>query len=254
MSKLRLTAFLFLLLPATASATPKAAYTWIHLGKGLSYTMYSFAVGEKDRTTIHAFQIDPKEHRIDVLIAENEEAGSSIKRMARKAGALIAINGGFFTPKHTSIGLIIKEGKQVSKLHRTSWWSILQITGGEPAIVSPRAFKPSPKITTALQVGPRLAVDGNIPKLKKGIAARSAVGITKGDKLIIAMTTGHGITLAQLAKRMSASRFEGGLECPDAMALDGGSSSQLFAKIGSFSLDLPGIARVTNGLAVLPKP
>jgi flagellar hook protein FlgE len=37
------------------------------------------------------------------------------------------------------------------------------------------------------------------------------------------------------------------------MALDGGSSSQLYAKAGKFELDLQGIARVTNGIVVTGK-
>ncbi len=242
-----------LLVPSVALASPKAAYVWVQLQDGLSYATYSFSNGERNRTTIHAFQIDPKKLTIDVAVAADEQSGMTAREMARMTGALVAINGGFFTPQHTSIGLIIKEGKTINPLHKTSWWSIFALTGTKPRIISPRDFKKSDETTTALQVGPRLAIDGKMPKLKEGLAARSAVGIDRNGTVVIAMSTGNGISLKEMARRMSASRFQGGLECPNAMALDGGSSSQLYAKSGSFDLSLPNMARVTNGLIVLPR-
>ena len=186
-------------------------------------------------------------------MARDEKAGTTARKLAQQDGALIVINGGFFTPQHTSIGLVMKDGKRIRRLHNTSWWSVFAIRVDTPHIFSPRAFKRQHGIRMAMQVGPRLVIDGKIPKLKKGVATRSAVGITKDDQVVLAITAGPGISLDELARRMSANRFEGGLECPNAMALDGGSSSQLFAEVGSFRLDLPGLAKITNGLAVLRK-
>lgn len=236
-----------------AHGTPKSAYIWIRLDDGLHYTTYSFASGDKGRTAVHAFLIDPRKYRMGVAVAKDEEEGSTARTLAEGEGALTAINGGFFTRSHRSIGLIVNDGKVIRTVHRTSWWSIFAIKDDGPFIIPPSMFRGAKRLKMALQAGPRLAVDGKIPRLKRGASTRSAIGITKDGNVVIAITSGKGITLDELAHRMSKSRWEGGLECPDAMALDGGASSQLYARVGNFELELKGLAKITNALVVLPK-
>ncbi len=223
------------------------------MAKGFEYATYSFAISEKERAVIHAFRIDPNLYRFDVVMASDEKKGETVEVLAKREKALLVINGGFFTPEHISIGLIVKNGKKLKPLHKTSWWSIFAIRDGMPSITSPREFKAEPEVSMAIQVGPRLAIDGKIPKLKSGISTRSAIGITKNGKVVVAITSGHGISMKELAMRMKNSRWQGGLECPNAMALDGGSSSQLYAKIGKFKLSIEGLAKITNGVAVFKK-
>jgi len=246
-------AALLLLIPVRCTATPKSRYIWKRMAVGLQYANYTFASKENERTEIQAFRIDPAKYAISVATAPDEKQGTTAKDMAKRAGALIAINGGFFTPEHTSIGLIMKDGKRLNPLHKTSWWSIFYIKGGKPAIARPADFKESEDISMALQVGPRLTVDGAIPKLKEGISTRSAVGIDRQGHVVLLITSGNGISMKELARRMGGTMFKGGFDCPNSMALDGGSSSQLYAKIGEFTLDRPGIAKVTNGIVVLKK-
>lgn len=246
----RFICLLVAILSLSAQASPKAAYSWRQLTEGISYTSYAFTVAENERTTIHAFAIDPAKYQLAVALAPNEKYGNTAVEFAKRERALIAINGGFFTPEHLSIGLIAQNGKQLRPIHNTSWWSIFHITDGIPAITAPKEFTLKPTTSMALQVGPRLVIDGTIPKLKESLSARSALGITRDNKIIIAITQGAGISMNELARRMSASPFEGGLFCPNAMALDGGSSSQLYAKIGKFELSLEGLALVTNALVV----
>ncbi len=241
---------LILALCTQAWSSPKAAYGWNRLADGLLYANYSFPIGENERGTIHAFLIDPKKYNLGVAIASNENSGATVEALAGREKAFIAINGGFFTPEHKSIGLIVNNGKAIRPLHNTSWWSVFYIKDGVPAISTPREFVLAPSVSIALQVGPRLAIDGVIPKLKESVSARSAIGVTGDGKVVIAITQGLGISMNELARRMSVSRFEGGLECPNAMALDGGSSSQLYAKIGKFELSLDGLANITNAVVV----
>jgi uncharacterized protein YigE (DUF2233 family) len=245
---------LLAMLSAPATASPKAVYSWTQLTDGIEYATWSFAISEGERTAIHAFLIDPQKLRIDVVKAQNELEGSTAMDLALREKALLVINGGFFTPEHKSIGLIIKNGRELNPIHKTSWWSIFAVGPTGPAIYNMKEFGGIQKdMKMALQVGPRLVVAGDIPKFKESVAARSAIGITNQGKVVIAITQGPGISMAELAHRMSASRFEGGLECPNAMALDGGSSSQIYAKTKKFELSMPGLAMITNGLAVFPK-
>lgn len=239
--------------PALAFGSPKAAYVWTELADGLAYTTYSFTISEKERASIHAFRVDPGKFRLGVVTAPDEKPGSTAQALAEKNKAIIVVNGGFFTPEHTSIGLIVDKGRQTNPIHNTSWWSVFAIIGGRPVILRPNQFELSGDVEMALQAGPRLVVDGKIPRLKEGVAARSAVGIGGDGMVTIAITSGQGISMNELARRMGNSAFQGGLGCVDAMALDGGSSSQIYAKTGKFEFSQPGLVRITNGLAVFSK-
>lgn len=235
------------------TSTPKGSYTWNVLEEGFEYATYSFSISEKERSTIHAFRIDPKKYKLRVALAKNEVQGATAEELARRDKALLVINGGFFTPEHRSIGLIVNDGKQLTPLHKTSWWSVFRMKGERATIVQPSNYNGSAGVEMALQCGPRLTIDGRIPKLKESVSKRSAIGITRDGKIVIAITEGYGISMKELAMRMKGSPFQGGLGCPNSMALDGGSSSQLYAKIGKFERSIGGLTKVTNGIAVLRK-
>lgn len=248
------TLLVLLLLVGSAQASPKPAYTWNMMDEGILYTKYSFSTGEEQRTTIYAFEVDPAKAKLDVVVADKTRPeGATVQELAKKNKAAIVVNGGFFTPEHRSIGLLIRSGKTISPIHKTSWWSIFGVKNDVPFIVTPREYAPSQDISVAVQAGPRLVIDGKVPKLKEDIARRTAVGITKDNKVVIVVTGGAPISMKELAKRMKGSRYDGGLECPNAMALDGGGSTQAYAKIKKFELSIDGLSYITNGLAVFPK-
>ena len=116
----------------------------------------------------------PKKYKLRVAVASDEVKGATAEEFAKRDKALLVINGGFFTPEHRSIGLIVGDGKQLSPLHRTSWWSVFQIRGDKPTIVQPSNYRGRAGVGMALQCGPRLTIDGRIPKLKESVSKRSA--------------------------------------------------------------------------------
>jgi len=245
---------IFFLFPFCAFASPKPAYNWNLLADGIVYVKYSFEAGPQERTTIHAFEIDPAKVRLDIVIAgKSKPDGTTVDDLARRNKAALVINGGFFSEERKSIGLLVQSGKTINPIHKTSWWSIFGLKNGTPFIATPKEFVPSADISMAVQAGPRLVVEGAVPKLKDDFAPRSAIGITKDNNVILVVTEGIPISLKELAKRMKNSRFEGGLECPNAMALDGGGSTQLFAKIKKFELSIEGLSYITNGIAAFLK-
>lgn len=247
---------MFILSSPPVEAGLRVQYDWKQIAEGAAYTTFPLGTEEEDgsvATTIHAFRIDPIKYRVDVALAKDEREGATAKHLAKRAKAVLAINGSFFTPQHATIGLIIKDGKEISPIHNTSWWSIFAMSGDSPSIYTPSEFLRARSVRIALQAGPRLVVNGKILKLKESVASRSAVGILPDGKIVIAITQGPGISMTELARRMSLPSSRGGFGCPSAMALDGGSSSQIYAKFKDFELSLPNIAQVTNGLVVLEK-
>jgi len=59
--------------------------------------------------------------------------------------------------------------------------------------------------------------------------------------------------MQDMAQIMKKSRFINGLGCPNAMGLDGGRSSQLFARVKKFRLTVDGFSRVPNGIGVFKR-
>ena len=222
---------------------------WRELSKELEYTKLRISPG-----SIHAFRIDPAKYKFEIITAKDlGKKSSTVKKMAEKKKAILAINGGFFSPEYDSLGLLINDGKEINPLKKTSWWSVFYIKNEKAKIIHTNSFKKSAGISMAIQAGPRLVVNGSIPKLKLSLAERSAICVGKKKDVIIVVTENLLISTLELAEYMRKSEKDGGLGCVTALNLDGGSSTQLYADIESFKLSIPGMKPVANAIAVYPK-
>ena len=247
----RLIVILVIVLVATfvLSSVRSKVTLWKSFRKGLEYTTIRVSPGK-----IHAFRIDPKHFKFGVVTAKAlGRKNATVESMAKKVGALVAVNGGFFTPEYDSLGLIINDGKVLNPLKKTSWWSVFYLKDNAPNIIHTKSYRNNPAVTMAVQSGPRLVVNGLIPKLKPSIAERSAICITSKKKVVIVATENLLIQPDELAEYLRKKESSGGLGCKTALNLDGGSSTQLYAHIGSFDLDVPGTNKVANAVVVFPK-
>ncbi|MBI2982352.1 MAG: phosphodiester glycosidase family protein [Deltaproteobacteria bacterium] len=219
-------------------ALPSAAHAWRTLQKGLDY--------RQEGARVHLFKIDPKEYRFDLLTAADSGMQMSASKTYReKSGALLVINGGFFDENIRPLGLLVKKGKMRNPL-RNSEWGIFQIIDRTPSIIHRREWNPE-KVEMAIQVGPRLVIDNKIPSFKpeEQPHRRSAIGITKGKKILIAIAD-EPIEMKRWAELVQR-------QAPDTMNLDGGGSSQISVRLKDFSLELIGTTGVPNAVAVFEK-
>lgn len=226
-----------------AKGTPVAR--WRSVAPGLEYTALDLEMGK-----LHAFKIDLKQNRLALL---SPREPSTIKDMALNAHALLAVNGGFFTPDGKPLGLRIDNEKLLSPLKPISWWGIFSLRNNMPELSSMKTFKFSNDIDFAIQAGPRLVVNNDIPRLKEGVGNRTAIGYNQNNDIIIVVSENAQLTTLQLAKILRRPEKHGGLGCLYALNLDGGSSSQGYAKAGNFVLDIPSFRAVADGLAVYPR-
>lgn len=237
---------LLLFLPFSTQATE--AQTWRTLATGLEY----LDLGEKIYTPwshIHVFRIDLKHYQLDsVLATALSQPNASVDEFASHSKALLAINGGFFDHNYHPLGLRISQQQQYNPLKRISWWGIFYIEDQKPHLSSLRRFKNSKNIDFAIQSGPRILVNGKTPALKAGRDERSALGITEDGRIIILVTANAPLTTTDLAALMKSSP----LNCHDALNLDGGSSSQLSARINSFEINVRGFSNISDAIIVKP--
>lgn len=223
------------------------ANTWRPLATGIEYLDLgpSFL---SPWSHIHAFQIDLTHNQFELVTARSmRKSLASAREFGSFSHALIAINGGFFDDESRPLGLRISQHQQHHSLKPISWWGVFYIQNKQARIASFKQFKLNNQVEFAIQSGPRLLVNGKIMPLKDGYAERTAVGITKSGKVIILVTQNAPITTTLLAQIMRSE-----LHCTHAINLDGGASSQLYAKIGSFRVNVRGYSKVSDAVVVKP--
>lgn len=225
---------------------PVFADNWQVLAPGISYRdLDNHLLAPWSHT--HVFRINLKSNQLDLVMANDlSQPHASIDEFAHHSHALIGINGGFFDEKYNPLGLRVSNKAEHNPLKRISWWGIFYIKNKTPHISSLMAYDSHEPIDFAVQSGPRLIIDGHIPSLKPGRAERTALGITANGQVIILVTENTPITTTDLAKIMRSAP----LHCVNALNLDGGSSSQLSAKIGSFHVNVHGFANVADAIIV----
>ena len=199
---------------------------------------------------LHVLRVDPRKFQVRVI--DSRAFGldrMAVKAMAQKTGALAAINGGFFTPDWKPLGLLIADGFELNPLRRTDW-GIFIIQNGQPRIIHTNEYKNEKSISQALQVGPRLVVGGQEVRLKKQAARRSAIGITYTHQIVF-LNTDHTEAYAHdLARVFRLPESAGGLECRDALSLDGGPSAQMYVDYKFLKLQIPGRWGIPNGIGI----
>jgi len=223
---------------------------WQQVAPGLDYAVLT----PKNFGKLYAFRISPKQYRLDLVLAKDHQQDSSfVKQLATLNNGIIAVNGGFFTPNHEPLGLRIKDGKVRSPLKPISWWGVFYIRNNKPHIVAMKNYRGNKHITFAVQAGPRLLINGHVPKLKEGAHNRSALCITKNKQIILLATQDLSLSTTDLADIIKQPESAGGLGCYNALNLDGGHSTQLYAKVGSLNLNVPNFSSVTDAVVVLPR-
>lgn len=198
---------------------------------------------------VHVFRVDLKKNKLDLSFAHNlGHQHASVDELALHSHALIAVNGGFFDSTYRPLGLRVGHHHQYTPIKPISWWGVFSIKDDKPSLSKFSSVSPN-SLDFAVQSGPRLIIQGKIPSLKPGLAERTALGITEKNEVIILVTDHMPLSTRALATLMKS--FP--LSCSDALNLDGGSSTQLYAHMGGFQLNVPGFAQVTDAVIVQPK-
>lgn len=183
------------------------------------------------RVPIVAFRVAPERLHIAV--------GSPLAATGwrRREKALVAVNGGYFDDKDRSLGLRVSDGRHTAPLHGKRW-SVFRIKNGEAAIL------PAPDVAAALgrgvryqqamQCGPMLVREGKVGTFKAQWARRSGLGVTRDNRVVVAVADGQ-LSLLAWAQLWAA---RDGLNCSNALNLDGGSSTQLSLRAGKSTLEI----------------
>jgi exopolysaccharide biosynthesis protein len=251
---MRLPFLSFILLVLTARFAPAA---WIlqetnsrTAPAGLDFTERRVK-GDAGDATFWVVTFDPQVHAFAVM--DNPDGAFDLGSAAEKRGALAGVNGGYFQPDRTPLGLVVRKSVEIHPLEHAKLLSgVLSVTPTAIALQRPSAFKPSPAVLEALQAGPFLVERGKpIVSLEatKNAARTVVFQDAKGRfGVLICKST----TLAGMGEILSTGSIfpEGGIV--RAMNLDGGTSTALWVR-GSPPFYAHEWKSVRNYLAIVPR-
>jgi uncharacterized protein YigE (DUF2233 family) len=154
-----------------------------------------------------------------------------------EAGRLLfATNAGMFDPALKPVGLYVEQGRELVHANTRSGYGnfhmkpngIFYVSANTAAIAETRSFlKQRPQADLATQSGPMLVINGRLhPRFDRrstSLKSRDGVGVRSDGKVIFAISQGD-VSFDAFARL-----FRDGLNCPNALFLDGGSASNLYA-------------------------
>ena len=205
-----------------------------------------------DHVELHIVTFHGKAHAFAVM--DNPEGAFDLGSAAAKRGALAAVNGGYFHPDRTPLGLLVRQGRTIHPLERAKLLSgLVVVTMDRIALLRTAEFRASANVREALQAGPFL-VDGG--KAVAGLndtrsAARTVVFADGAGRF--GMLICKSATLAETARILATPGLLPSGKIARALNLDGGSSTALWVKrepAPFYSREWKG---VRNYLAVVPR-
>jgi uncharacterized protein YigE (DUF2233 family) len=162
---------------------------------------------------------------------------SSLPRAPEGEGGrlLFAANAGMFDPALKPVGLYVEQGRELAHLNTRSAYGnfhmkpngVFYVSADAAAVAETRAFlQQKPRAQLATQSGPMLVINGRLhPRFNRrstSLKARDGVGVRADGKVLFAISEG------EVSFDAFARLFRDGLNCPNALFLDGGSAATLY--------------------------
>lgn len=226
-------------------AAPLArADDWQEIEKGLSYKKIALDLNGTP-VVLHAIKANLKHNHIQPIYYANP---MNVKKMVEKSEALVAINANFFDTNYHPLGLVIENREEKHPLRQISWWAVFCMKNQWASVIHTSEYQVG-TCHQAVQAGPRLVISGITPILKEETSRKTAVGINKRGEVIFVVSE-QSIPIRELAAMFRRPENENGLDCVNAINMDGGSSSQLYVKAKDFTLSVPSFVNVPVGLGI----
>lgn len=191
-----------------------------------------------------------------LVVLDNPPADrKSLPDALAAAGASAGCNGGYFHPDFTPLGLVVSQSQPVHAFERAKLLSgIISARKGGLFLTRAGDFRPGADVRDALQAGPWLVEQG-VPVSglnAERLARRTIVATNGGGRWALIVIS--PVSLAQAARLLTVNDLPGGWTITDALNLDGGSSTALFAgPRGHPLIDIPSYGPVRNYLAIVPR-
>ena len=229
----------------------EAPIGWTTLDDGLQYALVT-RLGKRSgaRFKVHVLRFEPA--RWQQRIATPALMGSKtsdIGEFRKKVGGVAAINSGYFDPQLRPLGLMVSQGKELSRLRQVDH-GIFTVAAGQPGLQHARSYKEPADLGFAVECGPRLVVDARPLTFKTGVARRTAIGHDRAGRVYWIVST-MPMSLADLADFLVCPADRGGPGLTAALNLDGGKSTVFDLKSGKTSASVRSSLQVPVGIVLV---
>ncbi|HSG16386.1 MAG TPA: phosphodiester glycosidase family protein [Anaerolineae bacterium] len=206
----------------TATVAPDLG--WQVLSPGLERRWINLLTSEGGvQESLYVLRIDPAMYDFDV--GYKPGAPQRLMDWQSETGALIVVNGGFFTADGQATGLIIVDG-QAAGTSYAGFGGMLAVSGAGPNLRSLRQqpYDPNEPLLAALQSFPLLvAPDGQIGYPQEdGLAdRRTIIAQDRQERFLFILAASGTMTLHEMSRFL----VESDLDLSIALNLDGGAST-----------------------------
>lgn len=230
---------------ATDARVPPSPIAWSPMAPGAARA----TVTSDSAVAVQLFRFDLQRFSAEVVVGDGvpprRQTASDLVQQRR---AVAAVNGGFFDEHLAPLGLRIVAMKTRVPLRPKADWGVLVLSASQAHIVHTREFQPRPDITGAIQVGPRIVVDGAPLKLRPQSARRTVVALDRDGRMLTLVLVAEAIEANELGALLAGLGFDA------AMMLDGGPSTQFAVDLNTTRVDIPGGYPVPDLLIIVPGP
>ncbi len=234
---------------ATATAAPPLDSGWEPLQPGLERrTVQLLAENGRPAEQLTLLRIDPA--LFDFRLGYSPGLPKTLATWQAETGALIVVNGGFFTEAYVATGLIIVDGQASGSSYVGFGGMVTMGDGGvEVRSLRERPYAPTESFDYALQSFPMLVLNGESayqnPDLDR--ARRTVVGVDEDGRLLLILATRGSFTLTEFSSTLASADF--GLV--NALNLDGGTSTGLI--LANPPESIPAFLAVPSVITISPK-
>lgn len=248
--------------PADSTTLAPRRASWTVLSQKASVlpglaTLFQLRVqGGEGTAEISVVRFDSRHCTLRVI--DQPEAWSLADKLGgsmRQSRAIAGVNGGYFHPDFTPVGLTIASGKSQGQLTSSSLVSgMLRVRHGGPELVWNSESADSADASDLLQAGPRLVHHGlpvsGLNDTRR--AARTFIATDGEQGWLIGVV--RNTTLRGLADLLGTPGLISGLQIQRALNFDGGRSTAFYARMGDGrEISEPGWSTVRNYVAVVPR-
>lgn len=228
---------------------------WKNSSPGIAVATIDLANPGLLTSRVLAVKVDLEKVLLKILLAKDYgRQRASLRWLTQKSGAIAGINANFFDENGDALGLVYREGRTESIMHRggKTLTGILELTGSNARIIHRDGYQ-NGESNSALQAGPRLMVKGEpVPNIRdSGRRRRRTIAcLPAPSELILLVTDGlFGLTEKEVSELVTMPA----LKCNDALNFDGGGSTQMYLKERDGELSVPGKDLVPVGLGLFPR-
>jgi len=218
--------------------------------RSTAVTFQALTVQNDEPLEMHLVRFDRSRCTLRVL---DLARGTTVADALKASGALAGVNGGYFKPDHSPIGLVVSKGVKLHPMENAKILTgVLAVTPRGASLLRTSEFNAGADLREALQAGPFLVDHGRtVAGLDATRRAERTVLLADSQGVVALLTTGP-VSLAELGRILATPALLPGLKIDRALNLDGGSSTALWVGADPTSTSRPEWKAVRNAVALVP--